>query len=151
MADNFLPSFDMNEQKTLDKNEDGQIQVIRDDIIAKKHYISPVTDHDRAGHQEFLDRIAQMPQNAFGSMYRITDACVGCGICAKVCPKNCFSVTDQKSSWNPEGCISCMACIHACPTMAIQLNMPEKNPNARYRNEHISICEIIEANNQNRE
>lgn len=27
-----------------------------------------------------------------------------------------------------------MACTHHCPQKAIQLNMPEKNPNARYRN-----------------
>ena len=151
MVDNFLPSFDMDEQKKLDKNEDGQIEAIRKDINAKRRFISPVTDQDRAGHREFLERVSHMPRNAFGSRYRITDACVGCGICAKVCPKSCFSVTDQKSSWDLEGCISCMACIHACPTMAIQLNIPEKNPNARYRNEHISICEIINANNQNKE
>ena len=31
---------------------------------------------------------------------------------------------------------------------AIQMNLPEKNPKARYRNEHISICEIVDANNQ---
>ena len=42
----------------------------------------------------------------------------------------------------------CMACIHTCPMMAIQMNMPEKNPKARYRNENISICEIVDANNQ---
>ena len=62
--------------------------------------------------------------------------------------KNCFTVNEQKSTWHPEGCITCMACIHACPMMAIQMNMPEPNPKARYRNEHISICEIVEANNQ---
>ena len=32
--------------------------------------------------------------------------------------------------------------------MAIQLNVPEKNPEARYRNENISLCEIVNANNQ---
>ena len=30
----------------------------------------------------------------------------------------------------------------------VHLTMPEKNPKARYRNENISICEIIDANNQ---
>lgn len=55
---------------------------------------------------------------------------------------------NNKSVWNSNGCISCMACIHACPMMAIQLNMPEKNKKARYRNKNISICEIIDANNQ---
>lgn len=59
-----------------------------------------------------------------------------------------FDMEGQKSVWNSEGCISCMACIHSCPMMAIRLKMPEKNPHARYRNENISLCEIVEANNQ---
>lgn len=148
MVDNFLPGFDMEEQKALDKQEDRQIEKIREDLEAGKREISPVTGEDRAAHQEYLVRMAKMPSHAFSDMYRITEACIGCEICTKICPKNCFTVENQKSIWNPEGCITCMACIHACPTMAIQMNMPEKNPHARYRNEHISICEIIDANNQ---
>ena len=43
----------------------------------------------------------------------------------------------------------CMACIHNCLTKAIQLNIPEKNCNERYRHKDITLNEIIEANNQN--
>ena len=89
-----------------------------------------------------------MPEDAFSKLYRITDDCIGCKICTRVCPKNCFTVENQRSVWHPGGCITCMACIHACPMMAIQMNMPEKNPCARYRNENISICEIVDANYQ---
>lgn len=148
MVDNFLPGFDMNQQKSLDKKVDEQIQRIRAELDAGKNFISPVTDKDRAAHQEYLSRMAKMPENAFSNMHRITEKCIGCEICTKVCPKNCFTVKDQKSTWHSEGCITCMACIHACPTMAIQMNMPEKNPKARYRNENISLCEIVDANNQ---
>ena len=151
MVDNFLPGFDMNEQKALDKKVDEQLEQIREDIEAGKQMISPVTDADRAAHQEYLSRMAKMPADAFSHLYRITEECVGCGICTKVCPRSCFSIKDRKSVWNAEGCITCMACVHACPTMAIQLNMPEKNPKARYRNENISICEIVDANNQKEE
>jgi ferredoxin len=41
-----------------------------------------------------------------------------------------------------------MACIHTCPQKAIQLKMPEKNPESRYRNENIGLMELIEANEQ---
>ncbi len=34
----------------------------------------------------------------------------------------------------------------ACPQKAIQLTVPEADPDARYRNEHITLQEIIEAN-----
>ena len=43
MADNWLPSFDMDEQKALDKHVDEQMQVILADLKARKHGISPVT------------------------------------------------------------------------------------------------------------
>lgn len=119
MADNFLPGFDMNEQRALDKKVDGQIKRIVQDIASRKEYAAPVTDADRAVHREYLDRMAGMPDNVFSRAYRITDECIGCGICTKVCPKKCLHMEEQKSVWNPEGCMMCMACIHACPMMAI--------------------------------
>lgn len=148
MADNFLPAFDMNEQKKSDKKVEEQIEKIKKDLECSRQYIAPVTDKDRAAHREYLDRMAGMPQEMFSHMYRITEECIGCEICTKVCPKQCFAMEGHKSVWHPEKCICCMACIHACPMMAIQLTMPEKNPKARYRNENISICEIVDANNQ---
>ncbi len=151
MADNFLPGFDMEEQKRLDKKVDVQIARIREDIGNRVTFISPVTDTDRAAHREFLNRAAKMPKEALADIYRITDECIGCGICTKVCPKKCFRMDGKKSVWDSEGCMMCMACIHACPMMAIQMRMTEKNPKARYRNENISICEIVDANNQWRE
>lgn len=126
---------------------DEQIDHIKSDLAERKHFIASVTEQDRAAHREFLDRLAHAP-NMFHDLYEITDDCIGCGVCTKVCPKKCFHMEGQKSIWNKTGCISCMACIHACPMLAIQLKMPEKNPRARYRNENVSLCEIVDANNQ---
>ena len=148
MVDNYLLAFDMDKQKVLDKKVDNHIRIIQNDIQSSKHYIAPVTEKDRLAHKEYLERRAAMPKDAFSKLYRITEECIGCEICTKVCPKNCFTMKEHKSVWHSEGCIICMACIHACPMLAIQMNMPEKNPKARYRNEHISICEIVDANNQ---
>lgn len=147
MVDNYLPVFDMDEQRRIDKKIDEQIGRIKADIAERKHFISPVTEKDRAAHGEFLDMLAHNP-DMFRDMYEVTDACIGCGICAKVCPKKCYRIEGQKSVFDGAGCISCMACIHACPMLAIKLKMPEKNPQARYRNENISLCEIVDANNQ---
>lgn len=148
MVDNYLPAFDMEEQKKLDKQTDAQIRRIREDIEAGRKYRSPVTDKDRAAHREFLAYATGMPEDTMQKLYRITEDCIGCEICTRVCPKQCFTMDGHKSVWHYENCISCMACIHACPMMAIRLNIPEKNPKARYRNEHISICEIVDANDQ---
>lgn len=148
MADNWLPGFDMNEQKRMDKKVEENMTVILADLAAHKNMISEVTDADRAAHQQFLDRMSQMPADAWQHFLRVTDACVACGACEKVCPFASVHIIDGKAMHFPGNCQTCLACAHACPQKAIQLTVPEVNPNARYRNEHISLQEIIEANCQ---
>lgn len=148
MVDNWLPGFDMEEQKRLDKDVEGQLARIAADVKSRRHWIFPVTDRDRAAHREFLDRMKQMPPDAWQHLLRVTQRCVGCGICEKVCPSGSIHVVNGKAVHTPGHCQTCLACAHACPHQAIQLTIPEKNPQARYRNEHISLQEIIQANSQ---
>lgn len=151
MVDNWLPSFDMEEQRKIDKKIDENLSVILEDLKARKKMISPVTDTDRAAHQQFLAGMSKMPADAWQHLLKVTDACIGCGICEKVCPAASVRVADGKAVHIPGNCQTCLACAHACPQKAIQLVIPEKNPNARYRNEHITLQEIINANLQNKE
>ena len=148
MVDNWLPSFDMNEQRTVDKMVDAQIAAIRADIYARKVQIAPVTEADRAAHREYLSRVGKLPADVFQHFIKVGDTCVGCGICEKVCPSGSMRVIDGKAVPIPGNCQTCLACVHACPQKAIGLAVPEKNPNARYRNEHITLDEIIAANHQ---
>lgn len=53
MADNWLPGFDMNEQKKIDKKIEEHMEVILADLAARRNMISAVTDTDRAAHQQF--------------------------------------------------------------------------------------------------
>ena len=148
MVDNWLPAFDMNEQKAVDKKVDAQIAAICADLSARKAMIAPVTDADRAAHQAYLSRIRQMPPDVFQHFIKVTDTCIGCGICEKVCPSGSIRVVGGKAVHTPGSCQTCLACVHACPQKAIGLAVPEKNPAVRYRNEHISLSEIIAANHQ---
>ena len=156
MADNFLPAFDMNEEREFDKKRDieGHIAEIKADIDAKRKWHQPVTDEDRAIHQWYLDNLKGEQDAQRGNLYTITEECIGCGICTKVCPAGCIELKDQHAIQHLTAengkviCNSCMACIHNCPKNAIRLNIPEKNPDARYRNEHIKLMDIVNANNQ---
>lgn len=148
MVDNWLPGFDMNEQKKVDKRVEENMAVILADLSAHKNMISEVTETDRATHQQFLERMGQMPADAWQHLLRFTDACVGCGVCEKVCPSASVYISDGKAMHIPGNCQTCLACAHACPQNAIQLTIPEVNPDARYRNEHISLQELMEANCQ---
>lgn len=158
LADNFLPGFDMNEEREFDKQRDieNNIKEIKQDIEVKKKWHQTVTDADRAIHQEYLQRIKNNPNNYGENLYFITNDCIGCGICTRVCPVGCIELKNQHAVYHLTNknsefvCNTCMACIHHCPKKAIKLNIPEKNPNARYRNEHIRLTEIVKANNQNK-
>ena len=51
--------------------------------------------------------------------YRVTEACIGCGKCATVCPLKNIVLEDGRPKWQGH-CTMCMACYHHCPVNAIQ-------------------------------
>lgn len=150
MVDNFLPGFDMDEQMAAEpeKRIEEHLAQICEDVKAHRKWIQPVTEEDRAWHRKFLERQKPSPSGAGQTFYRVTDDCIGCGICKRICPAGCIELQGQRAVHIPGNCQMCMACIHHCPENAIRLTIPEKNPKARYHNEHIRLTEIIRANEQ---
>jgi len=73
--------------------------------------------------------------------FTATDKCVGCGLCAKVCPVHNIKMENQRPCWQ-HSCEQCLACIHWCPCEAIEYG---KNTirRARYRNPHVTLEDII--------
>ena len=51
--------------------------------------------------------------------FTVSDACIGCGQCAKRCPMNNVTLKDGKPVWG-KNCTHCMACICYCPVSAIE-------------------------------
>ena len=40
----------------------------------------------------------------------VTDKCVGCAICTKVCPRSLFYIEDKKAKRKQNTCEFCLAC-----------------------------------------
>ena len=51
--------------------------------------------------------------------FTVSDACIGCGQCARLCPTNNITIQNGKPVWGGD-CTHCMACICYCPAEAIE-------------------------------
>ena len=52
--------------------------------------------------------------------YFITDACIGCGSCAAVCPQQCIDTSRVPNVIRKENCLHCGNCMTACPVGAVE-------------------------------
>lgn len=50
--------------------------------------------------------------------YKISDACIACGVCAGECPTSAISEGDGIYVIDADTCIDCGACAEACPVDA---------------------------------
>jgi uncharacterized protein (DUF362 family)/NAD-dependent dihydropyrimidine dehydrogenase PreA subunit len=51
----------------------------------------------------------------------VTDKCVGCGDCEKICPKGAVTSDDKTAEIDYSKCIRCFCCHEVCPENAIRL------------------------------
>ena len=51
--------------------------------------------------------------------YHVADTCIGCGLCARVCPTGTVTMKDGRPEWG-RGCVQCTACINRCPVRAVE-------------------------------
>lgn len=150
MVDNFLPAFDMEEQSRTDKPTKEQLARIKADISGRLVGIQKASEDDKAVHDNYLTFVKNAPETIWAD-YVITDECIGCGICTRICPAGCIHLENQRAVNTKKGCQACFACIQACPKTAIRFgNIPlkEPNPNARYRNPAITLTDLITSNDQ---
>ena len=52
--------------------------------------------------------------------FHVSDACISCGSCERLCPLRVISLRGGKPVWNGHSCAHCMSCIQNCPVDAIE-------------------------------
>ncbi len=152
MVDTWLPGFDMQKQIESEhkKKIESQISVIKQDVESSKNMIISESIFRKTATKlmlRYIDKkLKKDTERGIKKTYYIENTCVQCGTCVKVCPTNNITLDSENNSILLQNlCISCYSCLQNCPKNAIHLkNQKSRN---RYRNKHVSLAEIINANN----
>ena len=118
MANDAYPMLAPEEIKTRIFNCRTQLAGVAEDIRCCRKL--------KARHVFLFETLITLPFNPVWCRYKlrakdfyVTDKCIGCGKCVKLCPLNNIELKDQKPVWQ-DTCTHCMACIGNCPVRAIE-------------------------------
>lgn len=96
-----------------------EIKAIAADVIAERK-----ANRVNVGSHLFLkSNVANAGFNRFARAtkpFYATNACDGCGLCARRCPAKAISLDSGRPEWTVPTCFKCLRCFNECPRSAIQ-------------------------------
>ena len=73
--------------------------------------------------------------------FAVSDSCVACGQCVKLCPRGNIRIEDNKAVIG-DNCAQCLSCLQFCPQKAISIgSITDKREH--YHNPHVSADDLI--------
>lgn len=73
--------------------------------------------------------------------FRVTNTCISCGLCVKVCPENNIHLNNKKQPEWSDQCVQCLACIHRCPEHSIEYGKITQHK-GRYKNPNVYPTQV---------
>ena len=121
MPNNYVVGSDLEDEETVLsvlRNAKEEVERMAEELSAKKE-VCRVNEGSAAGLKSGLvnfgfNKFARNTKNFY-----TTDACTGCGLCAKNCPTHTITMENNRPVWGSK-CYQCVKCINRCPAAAIQ-------------------------------
>lgn len=138
MPDTWTPIFDLsNPEKVAERNRKADVEITE--------VIGMISDRVKGKHMDlsFPRQAAMVGEKYYDSARRtdhlsVSDACIGCGLCAERCPAKAIQLDGKKPVWVKKKCIMCLRCLHYCPKFAIQYGKNTAR-HGQYRNPHVKV------------
>ena len=74
--------------------------------------------------------------------FSVSDACIGCGTCERVCPQGNIKLENRKPTFGTN-CIGCLSCLQFCPKEAINMGRITKN-RERFPNPSVKAADLTQ-------
>lgn len=123
MPDTWTPMFDVSDKGKVDRQNKEAEEAIEEVAIAIKNR----RQGDFMGKEKYfltalLARVI-FEHRRKTKTFKVSDDCIGCGLCSKVCTDQIIEVKKtekgMRPTWNSQRCQMCLACLHHCPAFAI--------------------------------
>lgn len=121
MPNNYvlLPGFDVDPKDVEKRKLEAAPGRLEEIVIAIRQH-RRVVDVTRGSMPKIRSLVYPLFKRwgIFPGKWHSTDACIGCGICGRVCPLKNVVIQEGKPHWGKD-CCSCLACYHSCPCHAV--------------------------------
>jgi ferredoxin len=141
MFSNYVVLYEMSEKTDeITKRSDKALVPIVDSIKMKEsNRINKLTGVFKFVNSNFIAKVSNMDKD-----FTVDDNCVGCDICAEVCPVENIEIVSDRPQYKHH-CEQCLACIQYCPQRAINYKNATQS-RGRYTNPEIDYKELSERN-----
>ena len=129
----MLPAMSVDKAQ---KRSEKLAREVATDVKARKEILEPVPANRL---NEIETRLWPKLATLKAKKFTVSDACIGCGQCERLCPKGNITITDGKAQIG-KNCIGCLSCLQYCPKEAIAIGQPEKRE--RYHNPDVVAEEL---------